>query len=148
MKQGKRIRTIAGLIGVVVVAAVTATSSPSVAAAGSPHVTSVRVQPAVAGHIQAASLGSPISTSDCLAMFGIHCYSPLQFRTAYDLNPLYARGITGKGRTIMIVDSFGSPTLQHDLDMKTSSATRPWASLCTALAASADGASTRQKTLP
>ncbi len=30
----------------------------------------------------------------------------------------------------------------------TSSATRPWASLCTAVAASADGASTRQKTLP
>jgi subtilase family serine protease len=117
MKQGKRIRTIAGLIGVVMVAAVTATSSPGVAAAGSRHGALVRVQPAVAGHIEAASLGSPISTSDCLAMFGIHCYSPLQFRTAYDLNPLYAHGITGKGRTIMIVDSFGSPTLQHDLDM-------------------------------
>jgi subtilase family serine protease len=47
---------------------------------------------------------------------GIRCYSPPQFRDAYDLNPLYARGINGHGRTIVMVDSFGSPTLQHDLD--------------------------------
>ena len=36
---------------------------------------------------------------------------------AYNLNPLYQEGITGKGRTIVIVDSFGSPTIQHDLDV-------------------------------
>ena len=46
MKQGKRIRTIAGLIGVVVVAAVTATSSPGVAAAGPrARARAIRVQP-------------------------------------------------------------------------------------------------------
>src|SRR6202000_219346 len=43
------------------------------------------------------------------------CYTPLQYRVAYDLNPLYNQGITGKGKTIVIVDSFGSPTIASDL---------------------------------
>ena len=46
---------------------------------------------------------------------GIACYSPLQVERAYDLPPLYARGLDGRGRTIVIVDPFGSPTLRHDL---------------------------------
>ena len=44
----------------------------------------------------------------------------MQYRVAYDLNPLYSgaatgRAITGAGETIVIVDSFGSPTIQSDL---------------------------------
>jgi subtilase family serine protease len=70
----------------------------------------------VTGHIDAANLDAPIPTSGCLEMFGIHCYSPLQFRTAYHLDPLYNRGVTGAGRTIVLVDSFGSPTIRHDVD--------------------------------
>ena len=46
---------------------------------------------------------------------GIACYSPRQVERAYDLPPLYARGLDGRGRTIVIVDPFGSPTLRHDL---------------------------------
>ena len=38
-----------------------------------------------------------------------------QIRTAYHLPALYAKGITGKGKTIVIVDSFGSPTIKADL---------------------------------
>ena len=41
--------------------------------------------------------------------------SPAQFQAAYDLAPLYAQGITGKGETIVIVDPFGSPTIKQDL---------------------------------
>lgn len=66
--------------------------------------------------MDATARTAPISTSDCVTQIGIHCYSPLQYRTAYNLNPLYKQGITGKGRTIVIVDSFGSPTIQHDLE--------------------------------
>ncbi len=58
---------------------------------------------------------NPLSTAKCLATIKLRCYSPLQYRTAYDLNPLYAADITGKGETIMIVDSFGSPTIRSDL---------------------------------
>ena len=46
---------------------------------------------------------------------GIACYSPDQIRAAYQLPALYARGITGAGETIVIVDSFGSPTIRSDL---------------------------------
>ena len=60
---------------------------------------------------------APISTTDCLAdpQLLISCYTPLQYYRAYDLNPLYRRGITGRGRTIVIVDSFGSPTIASDV---------------------------------
>ena len=72
--------------------------------------------PAVAGApvIQLQS-PDPYSTAQCLATLKLRCYSPLQYRVAYDLNPLYRSGVTGKGRTIVIVDSFGSPTIGPDL---------------------------------
>jgi subtilase family serine protease len=34
---------------------------------------------------------------------------------AFNLRGLYRKGITGRGQTIIIVDSFGSPTVQRDL---------------------------------
>jgi subtilase family serine protease len=42
-------------------------------------------------------------------------YTPAQIRAAYFLNPLLRRGINGRGQSIAIVDSFGSPTIKHDL---------------------------------
>jgi subtilase family serine protease len=57
----------------------------------------------------------PPTTAQCIASVGIPCYAPFQYHNAYDLNALYSRGLTGKGRTIVIVDSFGSPTIRHDL---------------------------------
>jgi subtilase family serine protease len=36
---------------------------------------------------------------------------------AYGVDGLIALGLTGKGRTIAVVDSFGSPTIQHDLQV-------------------------------
>ena len=41
--------------------------------------------------------------------------TPAQVAGAYDLAPLAATGITGKGQTIVVVDSFGSPTITSDL---------------------------------
>ncbi|MEV0410740.1 S53 family peptidase [Streptomyces sp. NPDC050448] len=74
-------------------------------------------RPAVAGHQLIRSVGSPLTIEECRTKWKIACYTPLQYREAYNLNPLYKAGITGKGRTIVIVDSFGSPTVQHDLDV-------------------------------
>ncbi len=79
--------------------------------------TTATVRPASVGHVLAASHVSPTPTSVCESELGIACYGPTQLRSAYDTAPLYAAGITGKGRTILIVDSFGSPTIQHDLDV-------------------------------
>jgi subtilase family serine protease len=41
--------------------------------------------------------------------------TPRQIRAAYRLGPLAASGIDGAGQTIVIVDSFGSPTIAADL---------------------------------
>jgi subtilase family serine protease len=57
----------------------------------------------------------PPTTSFCQQNFGISCYQPAQFQQAYDLNPLYRQGLNGAGRTIVLVDSYGSPTIQGDL---------------------------------
>ena len=53
--------------------------------------------------------------SFCRANFGIPCYSPQQIRTAYGLAPLLNAGYTGAGETIIIIVSFGSPTILQDL---------------------------------
>ncbi len=42
-------------------------------------------------------------------------YTPAQIRAAYFLNPLLHKGTNGRGTSIVIVDSFGSPTIKHDL---------------------------------
>ncbi len=57
----------------------------------------------------------PPTTANCEAAFHIACYEPAQIQEAYDLLPLYAKGIDGAGATIVIVDSFGSPTIVNDL---------------------------------
>jgi len=60
---------------------------------------------------------SPPTTAGCRAQSGgaSACYDPAQLRVAYDLAPLYAKGIEGQHQTIVIVDSYGSPTIAADL---------------------------------
>lgn len=43
-------------------------------------------------------------------------YTPQELRIAYDVEPLCQQGYTGKGQTVVVIVSFGSPTLQHDFD--------------------------------
>ena len=57
----------------------------------------------------------PPTSAYCLSNFGIACYGPSDMRAEYDLNPLYAEGVTGTDQTIVIFDSYGSPTIQSDL---------------------------------
>ena len=47
--------------------------------------------------------------------FTAPCYGPAQLQAAYHEQPLFDRGITGRGQTIVIVDPFGSPTIRPDL---------------------------------
>ncbi|HEU5269615.1 MAG TPA: S53 family peptidase [Jatrophihabitans sp.] len=94
--------------------AATATTAASVSAApAAAH--AVKPIPAVSHHVLAQTLAFPPDTAYCRTNIGISCYSPIQYRQAYDLNPLYQAGDTGKGRTIAIVDAFGSPTIANDL---------------------------------
>jgi subtilase family serine protease len=46
---------------------------------------------------------------------GPRCYQPAQIQNAYNITPLLNSGINGSGRTIVIVDAYGSPTIASDL---------------------------------
>jgi len=59
---------------------------------------------------------APPTTADCEAAAHLACYAPFQLQRAYDLKPLFNNGLDGTGSTIAIVDSFGSPTIRHDLN--------------------------------
>jgi subtilase family serine protease len=78
------------------------------AAATAPH-------PFISHPINGKTLATPPTTAFCLANFGLHCYQPAQLTQAYDLAPLHDHGIDGRGKTIVIVDAFGSPTIANDL---------------------------------
>jgi hypothetical protein len=62
-----------------------------------------------------ADAQGPPTTAYCEANYKIACFEPGQIRAAYNLPAVYKKGVTGKGATIVIVDSFGSPTIAHDL---------------------------------
>jgi subtilase family serine protease len=66
-------------------------------------------------HILDGVLNKPPTTAFCEEHYHIACYLPAQIQRAYNLPRLYKRKITGRGQTIVIVDSFGSPTVQRDL---------------------------------
>jgi subtilase family serine protease len=74
----------------------------------------IAIQPGLAmSHL--VSTTAPPTTAQCEALYQIPCYSPIQMEQAYNLLPLYKKGYNGAGKTIVIVDSFGSVTAQHDL---------------------------------
>lgn len=100
-------------------AAIVAATATAVPAATTGHAGTgplVRTQPGTHLLAQAKTADSPWTTAEC-QQSGINCYSPDQIRAAYNEGPLLASGITGKGSTIVIVDSFGSPTVQNDLQV-------------------------------
>ncbi len=66
-------------------------------------------------HVLAGALPAPPTTAFCERHYHIACYLPAQIRQAYNLPRLYRQGVTGRGQTIIIVDSFGSPTVRRDL---------------------------------
>ncbi|HSU30723.1 MAG TPA: S53 family peptidase [Bryobacteraceae bacterium] len=69
-------------------------------------------------HASAAPFAIPFcSTSDPgVPTPGIlYCYAPSMVQGAYNYTPLYQRGIRGAGQTIVIVDAYGSPTIEADL---------------------------------
>ena len=99
------------IIGVLVLTTVAHLSVTHAAGVTSP--TSPKRMP-----IELAQLGSqpPPTDAQCFAAIGLHCYSPQQIRTAYGVTTLINNGDTGAGQTIVIIDSFGSPTIQSDLE--------------------------------
>jgi subtilase family serine protease len=72
-----------------------------------------------------AAAGTPASAlpgpggNDCRAASPPSCYTPQQFRTAYDIQPLLDRGIDGRGETVSMIvyatDPMASPPQVTDI---------------------------------
>jgi subtilase family serine protease len=88
--------------------------SAAPALAKTPRVARVAVARPLA-HTIPVPFAQPPTTRQCQRSTGLACYSPGQIEAAYDMGPLYAKGLTGTGQTIVLVDSFGSPTITSDL---------------------------------
>ena len=79
-----------------------------------PAAAGILMHPTVSDFAQINSSTTPPTEAQCESV-GRRCFTPQAIQSAYDVGPLYAKGINGKGITIAIVDSFGSDTIAHDL---------------------------------
>src|SRR4029077_13916509 len=57
---------------------------------------------------------TPPTQAQCNSV-GRRCFTPVSTQNSYNIGPLYAAGIDGRGITIAIVDAYGSDTIAHDL---------------------------------
>src|ERR1700691_5992751 len=106
----------AAIAAIAALGAGSAALAPVAAVGASGAAAAVQVVPFAAGHILAAGhMKQAPTTAECEADFGIACYQPFQLQKAYNLSPLFSRGIEGQGETIVIVDAFGSPSIASDL---------------------------------
>jgi subtilase family serine protease len=72
------------------------------------------VRPALGDFTQISRSETPPTQAQC-ASVGRRCFDPQSFRSAYNLGGLLSGGFDGRGKTIAIVDSYGSDTMAHDL---------------------------------
>ena len=70
--------------------------------------------PMVSDYTQMSTSTTPPTEAQCFSA-NRRCFAPQGVRAAYNLPPLYSAGLDGRGRTIAIVDSYGSDTMAHDL---------------------------------
>src|ERR1700746_3740371 len=99
--------SIVALAGVLALQGV-ALAAPTVGARATTDVLpQIVVGPIVAkGHLQ------PPPSNFCIANIQIACYAPSDMRAEYDFGPELAAGHDGTGQTIVIFDSYGSPTIK------------------------------------
>ena len=71
-------------------------------------------RPTVSEFEQLSTSATPPTEAQCFSA-GRRCFTPQSMTASYDVTPLYAGGNKGQGRTIAIVDSYGSDTITHDL---------------------------------
>jgi subtilase family serine protease len=72
------------------------------------------VHPLYSDAVQVSSSETPPTEAQCYSV-GRRCFTPQSVRAAYNMQPLYDNGFDGSGRTIAVVDSYGSDTIAHDL---------------------------------
>src|SRR5712691_723450 len=91
----------------------TGTSAP--AATDTKATTTIGVTP-TGSSLAPAVDNSPLICPAQLASYS-NCQTPRSMRVASGVESLMQRGFTGKGQTVVDIVSFGSPTLQQDMDV-------------------------------
>jgi subtilase family serine protease len=118
LKNGRRTRFAALFVVIaaaIAVAALTASSGRTSA------IRSGTMTPAVGSASLFQNIGQPLATANGTVAFGCQttsppgCYGPDQIRQAYGIQPLLDHHVNGAGRTIVIIDAYGSPTIDADL---------------------------------
>jgi subtilase family serine protease len=94
------------------------TACSSTSATGSTHKAPSPTANATTAGSTPAPYPTTTASSVCPAtlFLGPNCQTPESMRDAYGLTPLIQKGNTGQGQTIVDIVSFGSPTLQKDID--------------------------------
>ena len=101
------------LILVLILAAASLAATVSSAAAAPPGALAIPLHGTPV--VSTASGKAAPTDAQCRAQIGVPCYNPQEIRTAYGLNALINNGYDGRGQTIVIIDSYGSPTVASDL---------------------------------
>jgi subtilase family serine protease len=113
-----RLRIVAPFVLVAIALSLTPLMGAFAAGSSTSPLTHVASQPlARTSHPFITGSVQPPSDASCRAKTGFPCYSPQEIRNAYDVTSLIKQGDTGKGQTIAIIDSFGSPTIRNDLNV-------------------------------
>jgi subtilase family serine protease len=99
-----------------VTALAAATLAMSSAAGTVAAVAAPALMPAVSDAKLVSTSETPPSEADCFAV-GRRCFSPQAFWAADNLGPRNDAGYDGSGITVAIVDSYGSDTMAHDLNV-------------------------------
>jgi subtilase family serine protease len=95
------------------------TATPAGASGITPH--RMRVDPQISRHAFHPEAAGPDAVRfSCQSRpmdgsAGPRCYQPSQIQNAYDVTPLLDKGQNGAGRTIVVIDAYGSPTMSADL---------------------------------
>jgi subtilase family serine protease len=116
--QQKRFSNLRGrlLIVLTTIAVIVSLGGSSVVAQSTHVAPYVRVHPLDPSFDPNTVGGVPFCFSGSLGT--VLCYPPSFLKTAYDFPPTTGKkGLDGTGQTIVIVDAFGSPTVQSDLDI-------------------------------
>jgi subtilase family serine protease len=120
MEDGMRLTLTRGAVAVLLaalgLAAIVALTLAGHAGASAPASTTTTgaIVPAVSDFTQVSRNETPPTQAQC-AIANRRCFNPHSTRAAYNLGGLIAAGKDGRGKTIAVVDSYGSDTMAHDL---------------------------------
>jgi subtilase family serine protease len=109
----RRFRLVARCVaaGAVLVASMGGGASVGASAIFVPLAVDAPESPVVAQATAACTSPAPVHTSG-----SFHCYTPADISAAYGVDKIHATGNFGKGQTIVLVDSYGSPTAANDIN--------------------------------